>query len=842
MKILIPALWFFFAVILAPGQPLAGCCELRIEVRGAGHEPLAGANVDVSGPGRTLSDHTASNGNAGFTLPRPGTYTVSATKDGYLRLSRELVVTIGDRIIVEFVLLPHLVEAQTLAVTDGANPVSSTPANLVSGGEIRAAPELPATLRDALPLIPGVVRTVEGKLVISDAAEHRNSLLVDSLDATDPATGNFGVTVPIDSIVAFNVYKSPFLAEFGRFTSGVVTVETRGGGDTWHWELNDPTPELRILGGHIRGIRGFTPKLSFNGPLIATRFYISESVEYGYKKTPVRTLPGPYNEDNRQWWNTLTRLDYVVSGSQLLTFKLHAAPQRLMFYGLGFYNPQPVTPNYWGNEGMADVSHKINIAGGMLESAVSISQVYARVAGQGDAALVMTPFGNQGNYFMRQDRRAQKLEWLENWTPKPAGGRLKHHLKAGFSVLRAHARGRFYAQPVSVTGTRQELLERIRFSSRSGYRTSDWETGLYVHDHWILSPSLSIDGGIRFERQQITGMSRLAPRAGVAWSLFSRSSTILRAGAGWFYDRVPLNVFSFNSYPERTIVDYAHSGEIIAGPLTYENVLGTAHSDRALVFGPVQPGNFAPRSFVWRVELEQAFSDAVLVRAAYWQARARELIVLGPVAPECAMLQLNSEGRSESRRFELISRISMRRSRRLFLSYAHGQTQSNLNESSEFLNNYPYPLVRPDVFTTATANIPHRFLGWGVVPLTEPLKKSAVKLFPPSLAQLQWSRGWLAAPVVEYRTGYPYALVDERQNYAGMPNTVRFPAFFSLDLRLAKSLTVGKEHAAQISFSAFNLTNHWNPESVRWNTADPQLGEFLGQRPRRFRIDFDLLF
>lgn len=138
--------------------------------------------------------------------------------------------------------------------------------------------------------------------------------------------------------------------------------------------------------------------------------------------------------------------------------------------------------------------------------------------------------------------------------------------------------------------------------------------------------------------------------------------------------------------------------------------------------------------------------------------------------------------------------------------------------------------------------MPHRFLAWGVIPLTEPLKRSASKPFPPSLALLQLSRGWLAAPMVEYRTGFPYARVDERQNYAGMPNTMRFPYFFSLDLRLAKSFTVGKEHAAQISFSAFNVTNHWNPESVRWNTADPQLGEFLGQRPRRFRIDFDLLF
>ena len=116
------------------------------------------------------------------------------------------------------------------------------------------------------------------------------------------------------------------------------------------------------------------------------------------------------------------------------------------------------------------------------------------------------------------------------------------------------------------------------------------------------------------------------------------------------------------------------------------------------------------------------------------------------------------------------------------------------------------------------------------------------KLFPPSLALLQLSRGWLLAPVAEYRTGFPYSRLDERQNYAGPPNTLRYPNFFSLDLRVAKSLAVGKEHAVQISFSVFNLTNHWNPESVRLNTADPQLGEFLGQRPRRFRMDFDLLF
>ena len=92
-------------------------------MRGTGQQPVAGAKVDVAGPGRTLSERTGSNGNALFTLPRPGTYRLSASKDGYIGLSREVEVTIGDTIDVEFTLSPHLIEAQAVTVTAGADPV-----------------------------------------------------------------------------------------------------------------------------------------------------------------------------------------------------------------------------------------------------------------------------------------------------------------------------------------------------------------------------------------------------------------------------------------------------------------------------------------------------------------------------------------------------------------------------------------------------------------------------------------------------------------------------------------------------------------------------------------------
>jgi hypothetical protein len=97
------------------------------------------------------------------------------------------------------------------------------------------------------------------------------------------------------------------------------------------------------------------------------------------------------------------------------------------------------------------------------------------------------------------------------------------------------------------------------------------------------------------------------------------------------------------------------------------------------------------------------------------------------------------------------------------------------------------------------------------------------------------------APLFEYRTGRPYSALDAGQQYAGSPNARRFPPFLSLDYRIARDIHVRK-HAVQLSFSMFNVTNHWNPDTVRLNIADPQFGQFLGQHRRRFRLDFDFLF
>ena len=156
--------------------------------------------------------------------------------------------------------------------------VSATAAPVEQGASASAAtltpqatndlPNRPATVADALPLLPGVLRDPGGSLSISASAEHRAAMVVNSTDVTDPATGQFGLTVPIDSVEAIHVYQTPFLAEYGRFTSGLVSVDTRRGGEKWKWELNDPLPEFFIRSWRLRGLKDATPRFNFEGPIL----------------------------------------------------------------------------------------------------------------------------------------------------------------------------------------------------------------------------------------------------------------------------------------------------------------------------------------------------------------------------------------------------------------------------------------------------------------------------------------------------------------------------------------------------------------------------------------------
>src|SRR5262245_26398919 len=170
---------------------------------------------------------TNEKGEAEFPLPAPGDYEITAAKEEFETLTQsDLRIVAGTAIEVRFVMVPKIKIGEKIDVTasaasaapleQGASPPIDLQRQQVKDSAVRVA-----TVADALPLVPGVIRTDQGYLKISGTSENRSAMLVNSADVTDPATGQFGMTVPVDVVNTISVFKTPYLAQYGRFTAGV---------------------------------------------------------------------------------------------------------------------------------------------------------------------------------------------------------------------------------------------------------------------------------------------------------------------------------------------------------------------------------------------------------------------------------------------------------------------------------------------------------------------------------------------------------------------------------------------------------------------------------------------
>src|SRR5262245_1842751 len=399
---------------------------IRILAQEDSGAPIAAATVTLKRGTEIASTlKTSEKGEAAAVNLPAGKYEVTITKEGFEpRSERDVNLSDEASVEIKFTLVPKIALNEKIEVSASANSAAlpeqtASTATELQAAEIKSLPSKPTTVSDALPLIPGVIRSPQGEIKISGSGENRSAFIVNSADVTDPATGQFGMTVPVDSVQTVSVFKAPYLAQYGRFSAGVVSVETKRGGDKWNFELNDPLPEFRLINGGLRGLREATPRIVFNGPLIKNRLYISEGSEYAIRKRPVQTLEHPNKETKSESINSFTQLDAILSGTHTLTGTFHFAPRRDSFVNLDFFNRRPVTPNSSGKDYTGTVIDRLTLGENLLESIVTVKHYSFSVWGQGKGEMNLSPTGNTGNYFSQQDRRAQRVEWMEMLSLKP---------------------------------------------------------------------------------------------------------------------------------------------------------------------------------------------------------------------------------------------------------------------------------------------------------------------------------------------------------------------------------------------------------------------------------------
>ncbi len=815
---------------LSASNALAQECrpaELRVSVKDSLESPVYDAQVRVSFAGVDAGvETTRSEGMAVFRTIPCGQWTVRASKEGFEDRSTTIAVGAQPVMQVSLALTPRMNQTR-LEVTDTAPPVeqSSSQNYELRPAEVKNLPSNPPTVADTLPLVPGIVRAQNGELKIDGAGEERSSLVVNQTDVTDPATGKFAQTVPVDSIETVNVLNTPFLAQYGRFTQSVVAVETRRGGDKWHADLNDPFPDFRIRSYHINGIRNETPRGVVGGPIIANRLYLNTALQYLLDKRSNRTLPYPHNESKQERVNSFTQFDFIASQRQIINFTYHYSPEHIDFVNPDYFTPQPVTPSYAQRAYVATLADHLGFFGGTLDSSLSMQRFHTFIGAQGPGEMQLAPQGNSGNYFGTQSRDAWRREWLEGWSPAPARFVGTHQFKVGTSLTVVNNRGFFAFRPVNILDAAGQRIQRIDFANQGQYKRTDLEFTTYLQDHWSLHPKLAFDYGIRVEHQRLASSLRVAPRAGLAWIPFTNGRTVFRLGYGEFYDHIPTDVYAFSRYPNRLVTSYGPDGNIIGIPTLFTNVIGNVAGPKTfLVRGKRVAGDFSPRGSTWNAQVEHSFSRLLRFRAVYTDNRSVGLIVLEPAFLDASNeVVLNGDGSSRYRQLELTGRLSWEGGQQLVFSYTHSRAEGSQNTFDSFLGNYANPILRPNVYSSLPGDIPNRFLIWG----------SANMPF--------WQLKIL--PTVEYRNGFAYAELDQLQAYSGVPyrDQTRLRNFFSADARVMRDFKWNPKYAIRLSLTGFNLTNHFNPLAIHSNIADPDHGIAFGNYHRRYRFDFEVI-
>ena len=431
--------------------------NLKIEIRVTDNrnQAIPGALVSLlSGDRVVRSGETDEQGYVLFARLAPGTFSVTATRDGFEKFKRpevELAAS-SSGIAIDLTMVPAMTHADSVEVRGTVMEVenSASVPNRLPPGVAKELPSRPATIADALPLTPGVLREPGGGLILSSSPEHRAALIVNSADVTDPATGQFGLTIPIDSVEVLNVFQTAYLAEYGRFTAGLVSVETKRGGDKWKWELNDPLPEFRIRSYHLRGLKTATPRINFEGPLIKNKLFFMEGFEYIKKNTAVFTLPFPNNQKVSQGLNSFSQIDWIASDKHLVTATVHVAPQRQGGLGMDYFNPRPTTPDSSTHNYTGTAIDRLTLLGGLLETRVSVTRFDAAVWGLSEQELTISPTGNSGAYFANQNRSASRTSGAMRYSFAPVDKFGAHHFKIGGYVAGSDHTGDIRERTVNV--------------------------------------------------------------------------------------------------------------------------------------------------------------------------------------------------------------------------------------------------------------------------------------------------------------------------------------------------------------------------------------------------------
>lgn len=802
------ALWFFLGLLSAAAYAQA---PVTLNVTVADENGVALRSVRVSlqfgGSSDVFKEETDFSGRCQFASLRPGAYRLHAEKEGFYALSQTVQVSAADSSLE--VEIHHVQE-----VKEEINVVESAPAidpekiadtRSLSGLDIINIPyPITRDYRNVLPFIPGVVQDSSGQPHVAGGHTYQTLDTLDGFDITDPVDGTLQLRVSTDALRGIDVQSSRYSAEYGRSSAGVLSLSTGIGDDHLRYTGTNFLPSFKF----IRGIDldKWTPRFTVSGPVKKGKawFYDAEDFEYDYNLIP--DLPA--GADNAPLWrvSNLFKLQTNITRSNILTGSFLFNRFHYSRAGLSLFTPVNATTNQDQTGYFAAIKDQHYFGGGtLLENGLALFENELDVLPLGNLPYIVSPGLVSGNYYRTSLGRSRRLQWITNVYLRPHTWHGRHELKFGMDADRVVYHELDDRTPIRVFAETGVLLRETAFPGQTAtLRKNNLQGSAYAQDRWSPTDRLVIESGVRLDADEIIRQVLVSPRIAGTYLLTGDGQTKLSAGFGVFYDATNLSLVSLPLAGSRLDYYYGPAGALLRPPVLTQFFLN-------------QNTLREPRFSNSSVSLERRLPGDVYLTVEYLQRRGTNGFIYLP-QPAAAGLtggsfQMSNARQDHSRSLQFVARHTFRKTYPIMVSYTHSRSVTNavLGYSLDNLN---YGLEGPGPYPWDT---PNRLLMWGMAPLPR----------LPLIHKLDFAYS------LDWRTGYPFALVNQEQQFLQPLNSMRFPRFFSFSPYIEKRFTLHHYNFA-LRGGFDNVTSSRNPTAVNNNVNSPNFLTYSNFDTRAF--------
>jgi len=576
-----------------------------------GQTPLPGVTVEAKGPNLQGARTSVTDAEGRFVLTNlpPGSYAITATLEGMGSKTQTVPLSLNQDAIIKIELMASATEK--VVVTAEAAQIETSSNTLGRSMDAKVFQALPTGRNYAsVAQLNSGVNTDESdsrntSMTVYGSTGLENSYLVDGANTTGAEIGNQGKTLNFEFIQEVEFKSGGYEAEYGGAQGGILNVVTKSGGNEFHGDAfgyfnanglqaeNKHLDELTAAGIPT----GFTKDdygADIGGYIIKDRLWFFGAYDHVHNSQDTQVTQGPPEVIGDQ--TNLKTTSNLYSGK--LTWRI--GDQHTLI-GTVFGDPTnddgAVGPilgppeTYLGTVTVGGTDFGGRYEGILSPKWLATAQFayhrenVATLPGPGgDVVAFLDNTGEQGDFsiasggFQGSDGTGQwDTKKFTRYDYKASGNWFMgdHDVKFGgvfervnANVFRTYSGGQFVTILSPYEGDTRNVYFHSFFASPDS--TIDNVTlapvlatpqndniGLFVQDKWSVLPNLTLNAGIRWEKEKIRGLNDIvyinvnhfSPRVGFSWDPMSDGKTKVSGSYSQFVPVIPLdmNIRSLNA-------------------------------------------------------------------------------------------------------------------------------------------------------------------------------------------------------------------------------------------------------------------------------------------------------